>query len=145
MSVPDYVKRWSEKFLMSRREYNELIGRSEVERPVKKKEKVKAKEETPPKTEELGQSQFGYVYIVKSASYYKIGMTSRQSGRMSELRGLFPVLRVINQFACNDRGRVESYLHKKYKKKQVTREWYKLDKEDIEWLRSLEDHSLDSV
>lgn len=69
---------------------------------------------------------YGYVYIMKSAGYYKIGMTSRESGRINELRQLFPVLKLIHQFACNDRSKVESNLHKKYKKQQVTREWYKL-------------------
>lgn len=84
----------------------------------------------------------GYVYIVKSLGYYKIGMTSKQSERVKALRVSLPVLKLINQFACKDRQRVESYLHKKYKKQQVKGEWYKLTKEDIQWLKSLQDYEL---
>jgi len=84
----------------------------------------------------------GYVYVMKSGQRYKIGMTSRKSGRLNEIKGLFPVIRLVLQIACHNAGTVETYLHKKYKKQRIVREWYKLEKQDLEWLKSLHDYEL---
>lgn len=85
----------------------------------------------------------GYVYVMKSVGMYKIGMTSRKSGRLDEIKRMVPVLKLMCQIACDDAGAVETYLHKKYKKQRITHEWYKLNKEDLKWFKSLKDHDLD--
>ena len=116
----------------------------------REREKVETREEIQKPTRESRQPQTeqqkpGHVYMMKSGGWCKIGMTSRQSGRLGELRGLFPVIKLIHQIECNDAGKVETYLHKKFKKQRVTREWYKLTKEDIAWFKSLKDCDLDEL
>lgn len=88
----------------------------------------------------------GYVYVMKSwGGVCKIGMTTRESGRLDEIKRMVPILRLYCQIACKDAAAVETYLHKKYKKQRITHEWYKLSKEDLKWFKSLKDHDLDSI
>ena len=139
MSAPDYVIEWGKKFVKASEELAERMKNAEPRERRKRREisKVSQKAKT--------KSAAGYIYIMKSGGWYKIGMTSRKSGRLGEIRVLFPIVKLITQIACEDAGKVETYLHKKYKKQRITHEWYKLTKQDIQWFKSLKDHDLDEV
>lgn len=84
--------------------------------------------------------KYGYVYLIKSPkNYYKIGRTKNPKDR----RRTFSVkLPFEVEFLCliqtNDMYALERTLHKHFKSKRVNGEWFKLDLEDLNKIKSLE-------
>lgn len=138
MTVAKVVFDWLEKLKVANHERSlrshEPVEPKPTARKSKAVEKAKAVKDVS-----------GFVYVMKSGTHYKIGMTSRQSGRINEIKVLFPIVKLIHQIACSDAKKVEVYLHKKYKKQRITHEWYSLTREDVQWFKSLKDYELDNL
>jgi hypothetical protein len=77
-----------------------------------------------------------YVYVINQtkSDYYKIGRTNRSvASRLSDLQTANPVqLIIVHEIKCTNSSEVEAYLHKKYAKSQVRREWFQLNQSQIE-------------
>lgn len=77
------------------------------------------------------------IYILYSCGYYKIGITTNIDKRISDLQTGNPFLIQLVFFKIvNDASALESKLHKKYKNKNVLGEWFWLNNEDIQDIRS---------
>lgn len=82
-----------------------------------------------------------YVYLVfcEATGLYKIGTTVNPDGRLAQLQStsLFP-LKIAVLFKCNPfTGRTfESILHYGFESKRTHGEWFKLEKDAIDWLTS---------
>lgn len=72
-------------------------------------------------------------YILKdtSSKLYKIGRTSNVEGRIKSLSVANPNLKIILVIDSN----VENHLHKQFKEKKVSSEWYSLTSSDIEYVK----------
>lgn len=81
-----------------------------------------------------------YVYVVNQTKshFYKIGRTNRSvASRLSDLQTASPQqLVVIHTIECVNSSLIESYLHRKYAKSQIRREWFELSPQQI---RSIQD------
>lgn len=82
------------------------------------------------------EKENGYIYILKSKNLYKIGRAKSLKSRIKTYRTENPFgIRVILQKEVDDYIGIEDRLLRKFKNKQVRGEWFKLNKEDIKWLK----------
>ena len=81
----------------------------------------------------LETTQFGFVYLMKSGKYYKIGRSNDADRRAYELRIILPEkLEVIHKIKTNDPIGIEEYWHKRFKGKRKNGEWFELTRQDVE-------------
>ena len=79
---------------------------------------------------------FGFVYLMKSGKYYKIGRSNDADRRAYELKILLPEkLEVIHKIKTDDPIGIEEYWHKRFKDKRKNGEWFELTRQDIEIFR----------
>jgi len=83
------------------------------------------------------KKRMGYVYLIKSDRYYKIGLTRRDPDvRLKEITTPKGTT-LIHIIETTDPEGLEQFLHKEFKEKRAEREWFKLDAEDIAWIKQL--------
>lgn len=82
----------------------------------------------------------GWVYVLKGegTGTYKIGKTTNLKARQKwfELHLPFKVSNVCS-IATDDCGGLEESLHERFSEKRVNGEWFKLNEEDLQHLKSL--------
>lgn len=84
----------------------------------------------------LENTNFGFVYLMKSGRYYKIGRSNDADRRAYELRIILPEkLEVIHKIKTDDPIGIEEYWHKRFKDKRKNGEWFELTRQDIEIFR----------
>lgn len=83
----------------------------------------------------------GFVYLIYSENgYYKIGITKAVAKRFDILNASIPMqIELLHSFECSNYQTAEYFLHDKYSQKRFKYEWFKLDAEDVEWFKSLQD------
>jgi hypothetical protein len=97
----------------------ELHGREE--RPAKDSERTSEPE------------QAGFVYLLKSGRYYKIGKTNAVGRRERELAIQLPEkAETIHVIKTDDPSGIEEYWHKRFKTKRKHGEWFELSGADIQ-------------
>ena len=79
----------------------------------------------------------GYVYVINFDNYYKIGKTINPEQRFGEYTLLPKEPTIICCESVNNYSAVEIELHNKYQNKLLRGEWYLLESEDIESIKSL--------
>lgn len=86
----------------------------------------------------------GFVYLMRSGNgFYKIGISKKVDRRLDDLKRQFPIeIEVVHYFACHDRRAVESKLHSKYASKRAQHEWFRLEPEDVSYIKSIKDYKL---
>lgn len=78
-----------------------------------------------------------YVYVVQCGFHYKIGYARNVKRRIASMRTASPLpLVLVTSFPSDDAPALEAKLHRRFKRKRVRGEWFKLDKSD---LRKLDD------
>ena len=88
----------------------------------------------------------GFVYVVSYLNLYKIGKTTSLKGRMSAIfdTSTHPYTQHFNFEGAihygKDYSKMEAYWHHYFKNKRCEGEWFALDLDDIEYLRSLFTH-----
>lgn len=76
--------------------------------------------------------QFGYVYLMKSGRYYKIGRSNFVERRNYELGTKLPEdLKIIHKIRTDDPGGIESYWHNRFEGKRKKGEWFDLSPGDV--------------
>lgn len=81
-----------------------------------------------------------YVYLIKIWIYYKIWKTININTRFNKYITENPEKpELIHIFETNDYTQTEIELHNKFNHKNHNREWFKLDQEDILFIKNIQD------
>ena len=76
--------------------------------------------------------QFGFVYLMKSGHYYKIGRSNFVERRNYELGTKLPEdLKIIHKIKTDDPGGIEAYWHNRFEVKRKKGEWFDLSPGDV--------------
>ena len=79
----------------------------------------------------------GYVYLIKSGKYHKIGLTKRNpQSRIRELSTPEGVT-LIHVIETSDPDGCEAFLHDIFRDKRAEREWFNLDESDVEFIKNM--------
>ena len=90
-------------------------------------------------TKDLPEKKRGWIYIIRANKYYKIGRAQKPIERYSQLATLPPwPTEVVHTFESEDYYVMEKELHDLFSPKRVNGEWFALDDNDVEFLRSLQ-------
>ena len=73
------------------------------------------------------------VYLLECGDKYKIGYTRKTiEQRIKQMKtGNSEEFKVLSFFESKWGTKIESHLHKRFKDKKISGEWFKLDEEDI--------------
>jgi hypothetical protein len=86
----------------------------------------------PGPSESAAVGQDGFVYLIKSGRFYKIGKTNAAGRREYELDIQLPEsVKTIHVIRTDDPGGIEAYWHKRFEAKQKKGEWFELTAEDV--------------
>lgn len=81
---------------------------------------------------ESEEIEFGFVYLMKSGKYFKIGRSNCAERREFELRILLPEkLELIHKIKTDDPCGIEKYWHERFSDKRKGGEWFALSANDI--------------
>ena len=76
--------------------------------------------------------KFGYVYLMKSGQYYKIGKSDCVEKRNYEIGIKLPEeLKIIHKIKTDDPSGIEVYWQNRFKNKNIRGEWFDLSSSDI--------------
>jgi hypothetical protein len=92
--------------------------------------------EAPEEFDAVGPYATGFVYLIKSGKYYKIGKTNSIDRRQYEIglhlaEGLEP----IHSIETDDPSGIEVYWHNRFKDKRMNGEWFNLSASDVRAFR----------
>ncbi len=91
--------------------------------PTEKENEVDSKE---------GDFQVGYVYLMKSGRYYKIGRSDYVEKRNYEIGIKLPEeLKTIHKIKTDDPIGIEAYWHKRFENRRKGGEWFDLSSSDV--------------
>lgn len=74
----------------------------------------------------------GWVYLLKSGEFYKIGRGSNLERRVKQVSTAMPeTLDLVHSIKTDDAVGIENYWHRRFKDKRANGEWFKLSTEDV--------------
>ena len=95
--------------------------------------KIEEREHT---NDEVEDFQNGYVYLMKSGKFYKIGKTNSIDRRKYEIGlHLAEAIEPIHSIETDDPSGIEAYWHNRFREKRKNGEWFDLSAKDIRAFR----------
>ena len=89
-----------------------------------------------PEDAERDFSLTGYVYLLKSGKFYKIGSTNNPDRRQYEIGLQLPEkIHNIHSIETDDPSGIEAYWHNRFREKRLQGEWFDLNANDIKIFR----------
>lgn len=74
----------------------------------------------------------GYVYLIRSGEFHKIGMTNHLGRRMFQIELQLPEkAELVHHIETDDPRGIEAYWHKRFAESRVNGEWFRLHAADI--------------
>jgi len=121
-SKSDFVKQLRE-YCLARSEFNDVIELCNEYEPRKHNDC----------DANLDQEEIiGFVYLMKSGRFYKIGKSNAAGRREYELAIQLPEkLKTIHVIRTDDPSGIEEYWHKRFASKRKNGEWFALDAADV--------------
>lgn len=82
-----------------------------------------------------------FVYLIKDidvTGYHKIGMTTNPHTQLRDFGVKLPFnIHIVALIPCTNARQLESWLHKQYEGKRINGEWFNLNSNDIEQIKSM--------
>lgn len=89
-------------------------------------------DDTPDESGPILEPEFGFVYLMKSGRFHKIGKSNAAGRRERELSIQLPErATTVHVIHTDDPGGIEAYWHKRFEAKRKNGEWFDLDRADI--------------
>lgn len=93
-------------------------------------------DDTPVEPVAIEETPNGFVYLLKSGKFYKIGKTNSLDRRQYEIGLQLPeAVQPIHSIETDDPSGIEAYWHNRFKEKRMNGEWFQLDAVDIRAFR----------
>lgn len=111
------------QYCSERTDYEDLVGLCEAYVPPK---------HVPVKNDAPEDEQIGFVYLIKSGRFYKIGKSNAAGRREYELSIQLPErAKTIHVIRTDDPTGIEVYWHKRFEAKRKNGEWFELNAADV--------------